>query len=175
MKWLLLGLFILLQGCSSMKVDDYVNETPKLDLFEFFSGKTAAWGQFQDRSGKVIKRFQVDIHGEIKQGRLILDEQFVYSDGTKEQRIWTIEKISENEYRGTAGDVEGEAIGLASGNALNWRYTLRLPYNGSTLNVNLDDWMFLNTETTMINRAKMTKFGFELGEVTLFFQKEATK
>jgi hypothetical protein len=29
-----------------------------------------------------------------------------------------------------------------------------------------DDWMFLIDRCTMINRASMRKFGFELGQVT---------
>jgi hypothetical protein len=35
----------------------------------------------------------------------------------------------------------------------------------------MDDWMYLIDENTMVNRAKMSKFGFEVGEVTLFFRR----
>jgi hypothetical protein len=38
--------------------------------------------------------------------------------------------------------------------------------------VQFDDWMFLINDQVMINRAKMLKFGIELGEVTLSFHKE---
>ncbi|WP_232023431.1 DUF3833 domain-containing protein [Thiomicrorhabdus aquaedulcis] len=163
-----------LSGCASVKPQDYRDETPKLELFEFFAGTTQAWGQFQDRSGKVIRRFTVDITGQISPNdpnQLTLDERFVYNDGQTEQRIWHITRIAPNQYRGRAADVVGDATGESAGNALNWRYTLDLPYKDSTLHVQFDDWMFLHSQDTMFNRAKVTKWGFNVGEVTLFFKK----
>ena len=73
-----------------------------------------------------------------------------------------------------ADDVIGTASGIAKGNALNWSYTLALPYKDSTVNVQFDDWMFLQQDGVLINRAKMKKFGFTLGEVTLFFKRDAS-
>lgn len=172
MRWLLVCSLLWLQGCSSMQVEDYRHTTPVLDLFDFFNGQTMAWGQFQDRSGKVVRRFQVKIAGEVTANQLVLDEQFFYDDGERQQRIWTIKQTDDNQFLGTAADVVGEAKGVSAGNALNWRYTLALPYQGSVYNVKFDDWMFLNTPNTMINRAKVTKFGFLIGEVTLFFEKQ---
>jgi len=154
-----------------VKVQDYQNEKPQLNLFDYFKGKTFAQGQFQDRSGKVLRRFTVDITGTIEGNQLTLDERFVYNDGEKQQRIWRITKTAEGQFIGKADDVIGEAIGESAGNALNWRYTLDLPYKDSTIHVQFNDWMFLHTDTTMMNRASVTKWGFNVGEVTLFFSK----
>ena len=66
----------------------------------------------------------------------------------------------------------GEATGQAVGNALNWRYTLRLPVDGSVYEVQFDDWMILVDERVMLNRATMSKFGVTLGEVTLSFARQ---
>ncbi|MEA1989344.1 MAG: DUF3833 family protein, partial [Pseudomonadota bacterium] len=71
-----------------------------------------------------------------------------------------------------ADDVIGEAIGESAGNALNWRYTLDLPYKDSTIHVAFNDWMFLHSKDTMMNIASVTKWGFNVGEVTLFFNKK---
>lgn len=163
--------FSLLTGCSSMSPNQYEHTEPKLDLFEYFEGQTLAWGQFQSRSGELQRRFRVDIQGKVDGDTLVLDEQFVYDDGETEQRIWTIKKVGENQYEGRAGDVIGKAFGQASGSVLNWRYTLDLPYKDSSIHVKFDDWMFLQTDNVMLNRAKVTKWGFRVGEVTLFFQK----
>ena len=57
------------------------------------------------------------------------------------------------------------------GNALNWTYTLALPVDGTVYNVQFDDWMYQMDEHVMLNKAKMSKFGFYLGEVTLAFYK----
>ena len=86
-------------------------------------------------------------------------------------RIWRIDRIDEHRYEGRADDVVGTATGLAYGQALNWRYTMRLPYRGSEINVVFDDWMFLQPDDVLVNRATVSKFGFKVGEVTLFFTK----
>lgn len=169
---LLFLLMFALTGCTTMTVQDYQNETPKLDLFDYFSGKTYAQGQFQDRSGKVIRRFTVDITGTIEGNVLTLDEQFLYHDGETQQRIWVIEKTGDNQFVGKAADVIGEATGESAGNALNWRYTLDLPYKDSSIHVQFNDWMYLHTSDTMMNIARVTKWGFNVGVVTLFFSKK---
>ncbi|BCN94357.1 hypothetical protein THMIRHAM_21420 [Thiomicrorhabdus immobilis] len=161
----------LISGCSSVKIQDYQNETPQLELFEYFKGKTFAQGQFQDRSGKVLRRFTVDINGTVDGQQLTLDERFVYHDGEKQQRVWQITQTAEGHYTGKADDVVGEAIGESAGNALNWRYTLDLPYKDGSIHVQFNDWMFLQSDSSMINRASVTKWGFNVGEVTLFFSK----
>lgn len=169
----LLGLvsITLISGCSSVKIQDYQNEKPQLNLFDYFKGKTFAQGQFQDRSGKVLRRFTVDIFGTVEGNKLTLDERFVYNDGEKQKRIWTITKTAQGQFIGKADDVIGEALGESAGNALNWRYTLDLPYKDSSIHVQFNDWMFLHTDSTMMNRASITKWGFNVGEVTLFFSK----
>lgn len=154
-----------------MRATDYAAEQPKLDLQHYFNGTIDAWGMFQDRSGKVIKRFTVvmDCHWEGDTG--VLDEHFTYSDGTKQRRVWTLKKTGDGRYVGTASDVIGEAAGESAGNAFNWKYTLALPVDGRIFHVNFDDWMFLMDDNVMLNRAVMSKFGFRLGEVTLSFRK----
>ncbi|KUJ72484.1 DUF3833 domain-containing protein [Thiomicrospira sp. WB1] len=165
----------LLLSCSAVPVDHYAGQTPKLDIMAYFKGDTQAWGQFQDRSGKVIRRFQVAITGSVSQQdgqrQLTLDERFVYDDGEKQTRVWKITETAPFVYTGTAGDVIGQAHGKAAGPALNWAYTLDLPYKDGSIHVQFDDWMFLQDAHTLINRATVTKWGFKVGEVTLFFRK----
>jgi hypothetical protein len=159
-------------GCSSLDVDHYRAEKPMFQLEEYFNGQIEAWGMFQKRSGEVVKRFKVDIDARWQGNKGVLDEQFVYSDGTTQQRIWRITKTGENEYIGTAGDVIGEAQGRAAGNALRWRYTLSLPVDDKVYEVQFDDWMYLMDDGVLMNRSVMKKFGFTLGEVILFFRKQ---
>lgn len=168
----ILVLFLFLIGCSPMNVQEYKTTEPKLDIFTYFEGKSTAYGQFQSRSGEVKRRFKVAITGTVEGKFLTLDEQFVYDDGQTEERIWVIERLAENSYKGTAGDVVGPAYGKSAGAAFNWQYTLDLPYKNSSIHVKFDDWMFLQTDKVMLNKAKVTKWGFTVGEVTLFFTKD---
>lgn len=162
---------ILLSACAITDVNHYKDLKPQLDLENFFVGTTDAWGMFQQRNGAVIKRFHVVIDTKKIDEELILDERFVYDDGSTQQRIWRLRKNAEGRWIGKADDVKGDAIGEVAGNAFKWQYTLLLPVDGSTYEMAMDDWMYLIDENTMVNRAKMSKFGFEVGEVTLFFRR----
>lgn len=166
---------LVLAACSSPTVKQYADQKPVLDLKNYFNGVIDAHGIFTDRSGLVVKRFNVVINAkwEVRDGKNVgtLDEQFTYSDGTKQQRIWTLTEQEPGKYSGRADDVVGEAAGSVAGNALNWTYTLALPVDGTVYNVQFDDWMYQMDDRVMLNRAKMSKFGIYLGEVTLAFYK----
>ncbi|PSS58749.1 DUF3833 domain-containing protein [Pseudomonas sp. BBP2017] len=172
LKTLLVFLCMCLVSCGQVDVHHYAQETPKLDVRRFFEGRVEAWGMFQKRSGEVVKRFHVQIVGHSEGNKLVLDEFFTYSDGTKQRRVWTLSPQEAGVWLGTAGDVVGEAHGEAAGNALRWRYVLSLPVDGKVYEVHLDDWMYLLDEDILVNRSFMTKFGIEVGQVTLFFRKQ---
>ena len=168
-----------LAGCATPTPADYAGEQPQLDLRRYFDGVVHAYGVFTDRSGKVVKRFTVVMNcrwsGEAGREVGVLDEDFLYSDGSTQKRIWTLRREpgegGQGRYRGTAGDVVGEARGEERGNAFYWSYDLNLEVDGRTVVVHFEDWMFLMDERVMLNRATMSKWGVTLGEVTLSFVK----
>jgi uncharacterized protein DUF3833 len=161
---------VTLVGCASTGVTEYKAEKPILDLAQYFNGTIDGWGMFQDRSGKVQKRFYVRIEATWVGGEGTLDEQFEYADGEKQNRVWRLVKNGDR-YSGTAADVVGTAQGVASGNALHWNYILALPVEGRVWNMDMDDWMHLIDDKTLLNRTTMSKFGIRVGEVTLAFRK----
>lgn len=165
------SLSVALAGCAGPQIQDYAQETPKLDLRQYFNGPIKAHGIFTDRQGRVVKRFVVDMQASWVGNQGTLDERFTYSDGTQQQRIWYLTDLGNGRYSGRADDVVGEAAGESAGNALRWGYTLALPVDGRIWHVQFDDWMFLMDGHTMINKAQMSKFGIRLGEVTLSFTK----
>jgi Protein of unknown function (DUF3833) len=180
MKRRLFALFVLVAataavvaGCAAGPVpSDYANEKPALDLKTYFNGELEAHGIFTDRSGRVVRRFKVDMTGTWTGDQGILDERFTYSDGKTERRVWRLTDEGGGRYSGRADDVVGVANGEAAGNALNWRYTLSLPVDGTVYEVQFDDWMYLMDQRVMLNKARMSKFGIFLGEVTLAFYKK---
>lgn len=167
----LVGAAAIASGCAGIDPTQYAAQKPVLDLRTYFDGVVDASGIFQDRWGKVVRRFKVVMNCSWAGDVGTLDEDFFYSDGTREKRIWTVRRTAPGRYTGTADDVVGEAQGHASGNALNWRYTLALKVDGRTWHVDFDDWMYLIDERVMLNRATMSKFGVRLGEVLLSFSK----
>ncbi|WP_240932925.1 DUF3833 domain-containing protein [Pelagibius litoralis] len=154
-----------------MTPEQFDGREPRLLIEDYLAGETRAWGLFVDRFGNLRREFVVDITGTWDGKTLTLVEDFVYSDGEEQQRIWTINKLDDHRYEGTAADVIGTAEGVSYGNALNWRYTLALKVGDSIWNVHFDDWMFLQPDDVLMNRARVSKFGFDIGEVTIFFQK----
>jgi hypothetical protein len=162
-----------LAGCAGPSIDDYTQEKPTLDLRQYFNGTVDAWGVFTDRQGKVVKRFTVEMLCTWQGEKGVLDERFTYSDGTHEKRIWQLTHLGEGHYEGSAGDVVGTARGQTRGNSFRWGYTLALPVNGTVLHVNMDDWMYLMNDRVMLNKARMSKWGFHLGDVTLSFTRRS--
>ena len=162
-----------LAGCAGPQVQDYAQERPRLDLRDYLSGPLTAHGVFTDRSGRVVRRFTVQMTGQWQGDQGTLDEHFTYSDGSTQRRVWHLTHLGDGRYRGTADDVVGEALGHSAGNAFRWVYTLALPVDGRVWHVELDDWMFRIDEHTVINRSTMRKFGIHLGDVTLAFTRAA--
>jgi hypothetical protein len=160
-----------LAGCSSPQPRDYAAEKPVFDLRTYFNGAVDGWGVVQDRSGKVTRRMKVEILASWQGDVGTLDERFTHSDGKTERRVWTIRKQGDR-YTGTAHDVVGEATGQAAGNALHWTYVLAAQRdNGDSVNLDMDDWMWLLDEKTLANRTRFSKFGIGFGEVSFFFRK----
>ena len=156
----------------------FENNKPKLDLFSFFEGETIAYGIFEDRFGNLKRQFRVNIKGSVDKEQLTLDEEFLYDDGEQAKRIWKIKKIIDDKknivYSGQADDVEGNASGSISGNALNWSYDIFLNIKGSNVKVHFNDWIYQQSDEIAINRAYVSKFGVNIGSVTLVFLRGKT-
>jgi hypothetical protein len=50
-------------------------------------------------------------------------------------------------------------------------YVLKVPVDDTTYDIRIVDWIYLVDETTAINVSKMTKFGFQVGALTISFKK----
>ena len=178
LKVFFIFIFILfLSSCSKIDMKQFENNTPKLDLFSFFKGKTIAYGIFEDRFGNLKRQFRVNITGKIENNTLTLDEDFLYDDGEQANRIWKIKKITDKNkvlYQGQADDIEGKASGSISGNTLNWSYDIYLNIKGSNIKVHFNDWIYKQSEDLAINRAYVSKFGINIGSVTLVFLRGKT-
>lgn len=160
-----------LAGCASPSMQEYAGRTPAFDLAAYFQGKTRGWGMVRDRSDKVLRHFIVDIEGRFEGSRGSLHEEFVWSDGERETRVWQLEKTGPTSWKGTTADVVGEATGEVVGNVLRWRYVFTISVEGRKINMDFDDWMILVDDKTLLNQAKFSKFGLHLGEVVLSFKK----
>lgn len=170
-KFLASALFIV-TGCSNVTPDDYETMNPKLDLRQYLNGKLEADGVLIDFTGKADRHFHVAMVGKWQGNEGTLDEDFTYSDGKKQKRQWTLKFIDDHNFTGTAADVVGVGYGRQAGNAMNMTYTLKATRDsGETIDLSMDDWMYLVNDKTLINRTKMRKFGVVVGELIISFRK----
>lgn len=157
-----------LVSCSNISVEQYADRQPKLNLKHYFNGALSAHGIVKSRGGKVTRYFNADIEASWNEdGVGTLNEQFVFDDGELQTRVWTLVPLGDGIFQATAGDVDGTALGQASGNSFFMRYVLEVPYNGRIINVTVDDRMYLVNENVLINESKLSKFGFNVGSVLL--------
>lgn len=163
----------VLAGCAGVAIDSYRAERPPIDLRQYFSAPVVGHGMFVGRSGRVERRFVVTIESTWQDQVGVLDERFEWSDGERQRRVWTITRVDESTYTGTADDVVGVAQGRAAGNALHWSYTMALPVGGRVFHVRFDDRMYMIDEQVMLNRATLSWYGIHVGEVLIAFRRVA--
>ena len=177
MRLILAATLMFLAACTGKpSFDDPALSDRKLNLEEFFDGELVAYGQFQDILGTVRRNFVVEINGDWDGERLRLVEDFVYEDGSTEQRIWTLVKTGEDSWTGTAPGVIGEATGVENGDRFNWVYEIDLPIPSAdgeteTMRVSFDDWMWLLADDRLLNLAYVKRYGLDIGTVTISFEK----
>ena len=175
MKWLRMMpalALCALAGCSSITVQDYAGNTPELVPEQFFNGQLTAHGLVKDRSGEVIRRFNADITAYWRDGVGTLEEDFVFDDGGTDRRVWTLEPQGSGRYLGSAGDVVGKGQVSVAGNSMFLDYVLRIPYGDGTLDLHIDDRMYLVNPDTLINESRMLKFGLDVGAILLVIQRQ---
>lgn len=177
-KRLLLPLIaFVLAACSSAGIEHYQGEQPRMVPEEFFRGPLTAHGVLKNRNGTVTRRFNAELQGSWDGGVGLLAERFVFDDGEIQYRNWQLIPTESDTpgvrtFIGRAEDVVGDAEVQVSGNAMFIRYVLEVPYNDDTIEVNVDDRMYLVSDRVLINESKLTKFGVPVGEIVLTIIRE---
>jgi hypothetical protein len=147
-----------------------LTQSPAFDLARFFAGTVDGWGIVQNRAGDVTRRFRVRIDGRVEGDLLTLDERFEYADGRRERRTWRLMRDGDR-YTGRRDDGVNEGRGRQSGSVFDLRYVLRVPVDGRTWDIAMDDRMVMIDDATVISRTRMTKFGIRVGDVSAAFRR----
>lgn len=145
----------------------------KFDLTTFFEGRTHAWGIFEDRFGRLKRRFTVAMEGRWQGDTFVIEEDFVYDTGETEHRSWSVRPERDGSFRARASDCIGEAIGNSDSERIHMTYKLRLQLSDRSIVVDFDDKIYAMGEGRAVNRATMSKWGIKLGELSLFFVRES--
>jgi hypothetical protein len=156
-----------------MQLEDFKDKRPEFIPQEYFNGKMTAYGLVKDRSGQIIRTFKGVLIGSWdEKGIGTLDEKFVYDDGEELTRVWTLKPTGEKSFDATAHDIVGTAKMKSLGNTVMIDYVMRVPYNDSTIDISVRDWLHLQEDGVIINHSKMKKFGFTVGELVITIIKD---
>ena len=161
----------LISSCT-VNLADYSEQQQSFDLKDYFNGDVIAWGTIQNHSDKVTRRFCVELEGTWEGNEGLLAEKFYFDDGEISYRNWALTKNSDGTYKGFAEDVIGHAVGQHQGFAFQLQYTLALKVDDSVYEVSMDDWMYKLDEYRVMNKTAINKFGVNVANVTLFFDKQ---
>ncbi len=167
----MLGLLRWLTGCAGLSADPDAGKAREFDVAGSFTGRLKAWGIVEPRFGGTVRQFTVELNGRRDGDDVVLDEQFLFSDGERQQRLWRVRRQADGSYRGEAADVPGGAVGREDGASFSWNYDLDLKVGGSVWRIAFRDWMFRIDEEVVLNRAFLHKWGIPVGEVTIAFRK----
>lgn len=150
---------------------DSVADLEPFEITTFLLGHTTAWGVFEDRFGRLQRRFTVELNGYWRNDTFCLDEAFKYDTGDVETRKWLVRPTSDGDFVATCDDCVGELRGTTEPNVLRMRYKFRLDLGTTVVVVDFDDRIYRMGQHTAVNRATMRKYGIRLGELSLFFKK----
>lgn len=183
----------MLASCTTQNLADYAHNRPLLQPEQFFQGQLTAQGVVKNRSGQVIRYFTASINAHWHQGVGQLDEKFLFNDGEIQTRVWTLSPLgisqpittdstakadtsakidsSVKTYVARAGDVIGDGKARVAGNSMNLNYQLQIDYQHKPLVLNVDDWMWLVDEDTIINESVLRKWGIKVGSIQLVIRR----
>jgi hypothetical protein len=155
-----------------MEPIEFEGKKPRFILEEFFSGKLKAQGMFFDRKNKVRRTFILALEGKPSaDGNFVLSEDLRYDNGETLHRDYLIVRKDEHHYEATADGIVGKALIESYGNVLRWSYKLETPVKDKIYVLTFDDWMYLQEDGVMINRALAYKFGIQVGELVMVVNK----
>jgi Protein of unknown function (DUF3833) len=143
----------------------------RFELTSYLNGRTRAWGVFEDRFGRLRRRFEVEMNGQWQGDRFRLDERFVYDTGQIENRTWHIVPGENGRFTATCADCIGEASGVCGTDSVRMSYRFRLQLDRRSVVVDLNDRIYRMGDAIAVNRATMSKWGVTLGELSLFFER----
>ena len=141
-------------------------------LPDFFEGQTRAWGFFEDPFGRVKRSFTADITGHWEDGTFFLSEHFHFSDGSTDERTWQLrfDAVS-SEFSAVCGDSIGEGRGYHVPGGCYLTYRVALDIGQRKVPVRFSDLFHLVDSETLLNRAKVSKWGLPVGRLSIAFRR----
>ena len=164
------ALLLAIASCSPPPVRSFAGDGPEFDPVRFFSGPIQSWGVMENRSGEPTAIVVTGGRGEPEgPDGVHFPQRVQVGDDKPMQRDWHMRRLGVGRYEATANDMVGTAQGEAAGRTFHWTWTLALHPGNPLTNVSMDQWWYLQTDGSMLNRTIITKLGVVVAEVTEHF------
>jgi hypothetical protein len=176
-KLIAIGVIFMLFGCGSVDVNKYAGKKPEITLKDFYSGPVHGYGIFQNRSGEVTDRYYAYLIPTWKGNEGTIHEKQWRDDGSLLlEQVWNVKLNPDGKsFTATGTKIVGQVKGKSDGFALNMKYSMLVPRgdSGQEIEVNADDWTYLQPDGTGLNKISLSKFGFHIGDVIYNLKKLA--
>ena len=147
------------------------NDTAPFDLLSWLEGRTLAEGVFEDRKGRVRRRFTVELNGTAEANTLRLHERFVFDNGERQERTWMLTRGAGGSFTGRAEDSVSEAHGRFDEGVAYLSSALLLKIGKRAVAMRFDDAFYQAGPGLVLNRSTMSKWGIRLGQILIQFRK----
>ncbi len=142
----------------------------EFSLERWFAGKSLARGEFSTITG-VRRGFDVLLTGTWNGRTLTLREDFRYDDGERDRKTWRFTKTGPHTYSGVREDVVGETLVTVAGDTARFSYDVFLDGKNRGNRVRFSDVMVLRDDGTVLNTARIYKFGIPVGRTRVEFRR----
>lgn len=165
---------LLLGGCASaLKPGAFAKTSPVFDPVKFWTGHSNSWGVIENLNGAPTEIITTTTAGTPEGNGGLHMIQHIMTKGKPTVRDWHIHALGHGRYEATASDMVGSAYGSPSGRTLHWTWTLALRPGDCLFNVQLDQWMYLADNHTLLVRTIVTKLGIRLAEISETFVRQS--
>ncbi|MCA3554796.1 DUF3833 family protein [Aestuariivirga sp.] len=151
------------------------NDTAPFDLLSWLEGQTHATGVFEDRKGRVRRRFAVELTGTPEDNTLRLHERFVFADGERQERTWVLTRGADGAFTGRAEDSASDARGHFAEDVAHMSSELNLKVGRRLVAMRFDDAFYPSGPGLVLNRSTMSKWGIRLGQIFILFRKDGQR
>jgi hypothetical protein len=172
MRALMLAAAILVAGCATRpQIPPNAAPTARLAPEEDLVGRLYGRGVFRSITG-ASRAFDVTLDGAWDGQALTLVEVFKYADGETDTKTWKLRKRADGSYEGAREDTVGLARGWIEDGAYRMAYTMAIPKKqGGVRKVRFQDVLVEDASGAVINRARVSYFGFPVASVDLTMQR----
>jgi hypothetical protein len=140
---------------------DYLQKDVNIDITKFFNGDLEGYAIIQDQNGKIIDTQIMKINGKWDDNNGVIQQNFVYSDGSKNNRTWLFNVEPNGTFEAVGHNVPRPGRGRQIGNAAQIIYSLSILKNGVEKETKFEDRIYLIDDKTAIMISKFKSGFFE--------------